>query len=655
MTLSVFRSIFAASYCSNLARAFLWKRLLACLLFGNFLAGCSLVKVSNDSRVFYASSVLAGRVSSEMSWSGPIVVAAVSRTPEHAEIVHYVTLHEAGGFELIVPKGEYDIVAFGDANGNLTLDPGEPSGQYSEKVLANGVGAVVSIDIVISDRGQTTMAMGTRVGPEQKGKYHSTQAGAIANLDEPIYSSTFGQHGYWAPVDFFREAGGNIYFLEPYDRAKIPVLFVHGAAGSPQDWRFFINHLDRSHYQPWIFYYPSGASLDSISYLLYWKLLNLARRYQFDTIYLTAHSMGGLVVRDFLANHGAQFPAVKAFISISTPWGGDTMATLGTKYSPAVIPAWRDVQSEGRFIQSLFTKPLPSGLDYYLFFGHGGRYSLLHSSNTDGAITLESELRPEAQAEARMVYGFKENHTSILTSPQVFAQYVAVLDTIEKKKAGSVHGDAGNLKLEFHYEQGEPAVKPDPVLVLTPINKNQSRIVVPLNTFDSGKELGPFPPGEYQASLLAFAYAATPQTLPLKISSSSTPKLMFTLKPEGMLYGNFSSATMPFASPASDPRKLNQDVYIDSITLSDGQHTRVVIPHQGEADQTIDSWLEGKDYATQSFFLFVGLAEGDYRITIKSRGQPLYSEIRHVVPGRYGELKAIKLDTSILKPGEKAD
>lgn len=646
MTLSIFQSTFAASFCSTLAPAFRWRRLLACLLLSSCLGGCALVKVSSESRVFYTSSVLAGRISSDLSWNGPVVVAAIRQTSGHGEIAHYAILHEAGGFELIVPKGEYHVVAFGDANRNLTLDPGEPSGQYPAKILADGVGAVVSVDIAISGKGQTAMSTGTSVGSQPTWGYHSTQAGAIASLDEPIYSAAVGEHGYWAPVDFFRESGGNVYFLEPYDPARIPVLFVHGAAGSPQDWRFFITHLDRSRYQPWFFYYPSGASLDSMSYLLYWKLLNLERRYHFNTLYLTAHSMGGLIVRDFLAHHGAQFPAAKAFISISTPWGGDTLATLGTQYSPAVIPSWRDVQSAGPFVRSLFAKPLPNGLDYYLFFGHGGHYSLLQSSNTDGTITLESELRPEAQAEARMVYGFNENHTSILASPQVFAQFEAVLDAITKKGAGIAHGDAGNLHITFHYEQRDAVAKPDPILVLTPVNRNQARIVVPLNTLDSGKVLGPFPPGDYRANLLAFAYAAAPHALPLTIGAGGTPTLVFTLQPDGMLYGNFASASMPLSAPASDPRKLNRNVHIESIMLSDGQHTRVVIPDPGVADRTLDSWLEGKDYATQSSFSFVGLAAGDYQITIKATGQPPYSEIRHVVPGHYGELKPISIGTN---------
>jgi len=94
------------------------------------------------------------------------------------------------------------------------------------------------------------------------------------------------------------------------------VLLVHGALGSPQDWRAFFTGLDRTRYQAWFFCYPSGAAIDSMAYLLYWKLLNLQLRYHFDTLYLTAHSMGGLVVRTFLLNHGAQFPQARGICRI---------------------------------------------------------------------------------------------------------------------------------------------------------------------------------------------------------------------------------------------------------------------------------------------------------------------------------------------------
>ena len=80
-----------------------------------------------------------------------------------------------------------------------------------------------------------------------------------------------------------------------------------------------------------VFYYPTGARIDSMSYLLLWKLSNLQTKYQLNKIYITAHSMDGLVAKSFIVNYGQQFPYVKLFISLATPWGGDRMAEYGVQ------------------------------------------------------------------------------------------------------------------------------------------------------------------------------------------------------------------------------------------------------------------------------------------------------------------------------------
>ena len=250
-------------------------------------------------------------------------------------------------------------------------------------------------------------------------------------LDGDAFSVARAKSGYWSPRRFFREIGAHIYLLDGYDPAKIPILFVHGAAGSPRDWRYFVAHIDRSRYQPWLFYYPSGARIEEMSELLYRRLLAAQERYRPRRIYITAHSQGGLVVRAMLGGHGLSLPAVKLFVSISTPWDGERLARLGARLSPVVIPSWNDLCPRGPFLKDLFAKPLPPGVDYYLLFGHRGGRSIVRPNN-DGVVTLASLLRPEAQAEAKRVYGFDESHTGILSSPEVLARYGALLRTTEE-------------------------------------------------------------------------------------------------------------------------------------------------------------------------------------------------------------------------------
>lgn len=612
-----------------------------------FLSGCSLVKLKDDSNTFYSSTVLAGYVSSAVPWNKPVVVAAYTRRGGVVDVVHHALLHEAGGYELIVPKGEYGLFAFGDANGNLTFDAGEPFGAYATApVRADGKGALVNLDLVMAERhgpDQPAVPFGTRVAGHAAAAQHSTQIGAIADFSDARFSAESGRRGYWAPVEFFKETGGNIYFLEPYDPARTPILFIHGAAGSPQDWKYFVDHLDHGRYQPWIFYYPSGASLDSMSYLLYWKLGNLQRRHHFDRLYLAAHSMGGLLARSFRANYGDQFPAIKLFVSLSSPWGGDPMADQGVAHSPAIIPSWRDVRTGGRFVRELFDKPLPPDLDYYLFFGHGGRYSLLRRASSDGVITLDSQLRPAAQAEARRVFGYGADHVGMLSSPPAFAQFAALLAEADRKAGAADAPAGGRVRVRFSAPPGSVA---QPVLLLTPVEAGREPIVVPVGAPDSGRGLGPFPPGAYRAGLVARAFRAAPASVPLTIAAGATSELAFELAPQGALSGYIGADVTSADNPAGSFREGRREIDIESLVLTDGADRREIHPSGDARDRTLEAYQAGRDYAFGPFFSFVGLKEGSYELTIKVRGYRPYRQTHTVVPGRYGHLTPIDLEPS---------
>jgi pimeloyl-ACP methyl ester carboxylesterase len=615
---------------------------LSCCLLG----ACSLVKLNGDARAFYSSTVLVGRVATAAPTDAPLVVAAFTR--KHGELVpvHYTVLHEAGGYELLVPSGDYVVAAFADANGNLRLDAGEAAGQFRPgPVKANGTGTVVELNFSVTGQ-PTDMPIGTAVSDAPPATLHSTQAGAIADLDAPVFSAQFGRTGYWTPTEFFRSAGGNVYFLEKYDPAKIPVLFVHGVGGSPQDWRYFFEHLDRKRYQPWFFYYPSGAALDSVSYLLYWKLINLQRTHHFDRIVLTAHSMGGLVVRNFLSSYGAQLPAEKMFVSLSTPWGGDAMADKGVAYSPAVVPSWNDMQAGGRFIQTLYQRPLPANTDYYLFFGHAGRYSLLRSSNTDGAITLASELRPQAQAEARMIHGFDEDHTSILRSPQVFARYAAVLDAGMARSGAARTTPAapgGHVRVSLRYGGASGLTPAEPLLVLTPADASSGRIVVPILAGDHGRRLGPFAPGVYDVAVVSHGFSAQPARRTVTIAAGQAAELDIALVPVGTVFGYVGADVGPGQNPAGSFLEPHPGIDIDAITLSDGRIERTLVPDRSRAELGIDSYLAGKDDAARAMFSFVGLPDGNYELTIAAQGYLPYRARRTVVAGQPGTVEPIVL------------
>ena len=74
--------------------------------------------------------------------------------------------------------------------------------------------------------------------------------GQITTLDVKIFARENGSTGYWKPLTFLRDFGIGVYLLEPYDPDKIPVLFVHGAVGTPAGWKKLVATMDRTKFQP---------------------------------------------------------------------------------------------------------------------------------------------------------------------------------------------------------------------------------------------------------------------------------------------------------------------------------------------------------------------------------------------------------------------
>jgi hypothetical protein len=68
---------------------------------------------------------------------------------------------------------------------------------------------------------------------------------------------------------------------------------------------------------------------------------------------------------------------------------------------------------------------------YYLVFTYR-RNSLIPGVSGDEEVTVASELRQEAQDEAARIFGFDEDHASVLTSPQVAATLNEVFVRAEK-------------------------------------------------------------------------------------------------------------------------------------------------------------------------------------------------------------------------------
>jgi pimeloyl-ACP methyl ester carboxylesterase len=247
----------------------------------------------------------------------------------------------------------------------------------------------------------------------------------VSGLDAPGLAETYGRKGLWQPLSFVKEKRGGVYLLEAYDPGKVPVLFIHGAGGTPQDWRYFIKHLDRSRYQAWVYYYPTGLPIDLSAAWLNNFIADLHSRYGFARLAIAAHSMGGLVARRFLAlNQGAGHDYATLLATFSTPFGGVPAARLGLTLGAYAVPSWRDLAPDSAFLRALQSQQLPASVRHHVFFGYredGADF------DSDGVISVASQREQHIAASAARVRGFRTDHSDILDNPGVFKSFAATL------------------------------------------------------------------------------------------------------------------------------------------------------------------------------------------------------------------------------------
>jgi pimeloyl-ACP methyl ester carboxylesterase len=133
-----------------------------------------------------------------------------------------------------------------------------------------------------------------------------------ADLSAPLAYHAIHESPRVNPIAWFLDpdaAGGSegLYFLEPYQPGKIPVVFVHGLLSSPSTWIDMINDLRATpgfddHFQIWAFRYATGRSFLRAAAQLRRALYEATKTVDpcgddaaLRSIVLVGHSMGGLV------------------------------------------------------------------------------------------------------------------------------------------------------------------------------------------------------------------------------------------------------------------------------------------------------------------------------------------------------------------------
>lgn len=407
-------------------------------------SGCAMMGLRQDLAQMEQSVEIRGSVTGSSATTSPVFVALYRETAGKLALQTYWMTYDAGDFQFFVPSGDYYVFAFEDRNENAAYEREERVGWYGAPSLlrldsgskVEGVKLALRMpETARADLPQLYLSSAPSVPMDSSAR----QLGTVVSLDDGRFGEEYARRGLWEPVKFLEEPGGGLFFLEPYDPARIPVLFVHGAGGFPQQWSAMIESLDRTHFQPWVLQYPSGFRLDLIGTALAKYLHELQVKHGFDRICIVAHSMGGLVARSAI-NHGTANGSpllVRLLITLATPWQGHRAAMQGVERSPFVIPSWYDMSPGSPFLRELAATPLPPCTEFVLLFGYRGA-SHGNGDLSDGSIFLSSVLDGGMQGAASVVRGFDADHVSILQNSDAI---LTVNELLRKCAEDGARGD----------------------------------------------------------------------------------------------------------------------------------------------------------------------------------------------------------------------
>lgn len=431
------------------------RLLIAVLALGVLAPGCGAIRnaLNFGKQAGKARQVarIEGRIETEAAAEGPLVVilarAGEGENDTPVAVDTFVRVLP-GSFAFSVAAGRYRLGAYEDRNQNRRLDPGErmllPS---AGALLTVGPGEVAREDLLLTANATTPPELTESTDirglvartPREQQEFSLWAWSVQGEICEDLRDARFGQaaadRGLWRIMDFLNEGHAGIYFLAPYDPERVPVLFVHGIAGTPQQFLPLIEALDTERFQPWFYFYPSGFPLGRIADHFATLLTKLQVEHGFDELAIVAHSMGGLVSRAAILEYERETERedVRLFVTISTPWGGQASAAGAAGSRVELPPSFQDMSPTSDFLRQLFWEDeaqrsprwLGSSVEFHMLFGYRMR-SRSRTAN-DGVVTVASQTRPEAQAQARTMRALDAGHVEILESEETFARVMQLL------------------------------------------------------------------------------------------------------------------------------------------------------------------------------------------------------------------------------------
>ncbi len=393
------------------------------LLVASALAACSPFReLRSDLEAYGELSVVRGDVKVS-GWQGlPIVVVALAIPDDSAEpltLVDVFNEQAPGRYWFRARPGTYRVGAFEDQDRDGKFDDGE-RGTLSRELEVKPKSKVEGPELVVAKPFRRShSAIGQLELRDQ-----TFASGEVVPLSDARFSRSLAGKGMWQPLKFAAENRPGVYFLQPYDPAKVPVLFIPGMSGYPQQFARLIERLDGTRFQPWVFLYPSGMPIQTMSSFLVRIIKRIQATHQFGSLCVVAHSMGSLVARSFVGQYEAELPEhpIRTLVTIAGPFTGIPFASWGLRMSPSVVPSWYDISPDSEFLAKLYRKPLSERVEYHLLFAFDD------SGDSDSVVYMLSQLRSEAQGEAELVRGYRATHVGALRSDALAAQVLRALD-----------------------------------------------------------------------------------------------------------------------------------------------------------------------------------------------------------------------------------
>lgn len=409
-----------------------WAGLLLLAVIVFVSSGCSLLEMRKQSQAMGSVRSIQGTVKRATDRRGQIYVQLFQGEHPTLRLMYQGAAGSDGSYRLWCPPGTYYVAAFIDANNDGSLQKDEPWNYHGTPTAVHVAGDknIFLETLTIHDQPPVldASAVDIQLTPIYAG------VGKVVTLHDPLFALENYAMGMWRPADFISNVGGGLLFLQEFEPRKIPVLFVHGINGGPTDFHEVIEHLDRTSYQPWVLYYPSGVRLNIISDFFESVIVAVQERYGFEKFALVGHSMGGLVVRSvvkkYIESHPERTDKVAFVMTINAPLSGIPSAELGAK-SPILVQSWLDIIPGSAFLQEINEWPWPPSIPSYLIFSFG-------QGDGDGVVPLRQQLPIKTQQEAVHVYGFDDTHVGTLRNPAFLQVFRTILSQRSMMKSNGI-------------------------------------------------------------------------------------------------------------------------------------------------------------------------------------------------------------------------